>query len=100
MLGDSLASTKQVMLTADYSPNADRSGERVQFLFSNQTQQGHTYVPGKESRQSRAERRQKAIQGAEAQFPNTPSAQGHTYHNGMTGDLAGVGQQFQGQGGQ
>lgn len=81
------------MLTADHSPKL--IGERVQLCFSNQTQQGHTYVPGKENRQSRAERVEKVIQGAQEQFPSTPSAQDQ-----MTKDLTGVGQQFQGHGGQ
>ncbi|KAG6357571.1 hypothetical protein INS49_013448 [Diaporthe citri] len=102
------------------TPNADRGGERVQSFLWDQTQQGNAYVPGKEAKQSRAERVKRTIQGVEQQFPNPSSAQGlaqggqpnapsnfttntaqHYYtYNGMNAELNGVGQQFQGYGNQ
>lgn len=79
----------------EHSSSTNLAGARVQSPLLDQTQQGHTYVPGKESKQSRAERVKKAIQSVEEKFPNTPSAQDHPSHSDMTEDLNGVGQQFQ-----
>lgn len=101
----------------DYSSHADRGEEGVQSSLWDQTQQGDTYVPGKDSPQSRVERVKKIVQDVKGQLPNlsptrdqtqggkcsTPSklttntaGYDYTRHNGMIADLNGIGQQFQG----
>lgn len=100
----------------DHSGDADLAQNRVQSFLWGTTQPGDTYVPGKESKQSRSKRVKKVIQGIGEQFPNphpphgqaqggqssgpsnaTANAAEHhyTYCNGTTADLNGVGQQFQ-----
>lgn len=82
------------------SPNADLAGERVQSFLWGRAQQGQTYVPGKESPQSRDERVMGIIQGVERHFSNCYSAQKQSKggHSGppstVNADLNGVGQQF------
>lgn len=62
----------------DNRTNADRAGERGQSFFWDETEQsGNTYVPGKETKQSRAKRAsrvKKAIRSCDEQFHNTSSA--------------------------
>ncbi|KAG8163127.1 hypothetical protein KVR01_007605 [Diaporthe batatas] len=78
------------------------------------THQGNTFVPGRESRQSRANRVNAMIQAVDLHFPNqyivTAQQQSHeaqagaqaqaqgggTTHNRADTDLNGVGQQFHG----
>lgn len=101
------------------SQNAERAGERVRSFLLYQTQQGDTYVPGRETPQSRSERLERTIKSVNGQFTYSSSspkqAQGgqfrspskvapnttrheYTNYNGMTADLYGAGQQFQGYG--
>lgn len=103
------------MLIVPHSLNMDRAEERVQSFLWDQTQQGDTYVPGRENPQSRSKRLERTLKCVNGQFNNSSSAQkqaqgeqsgipskvtanttGHecTHYNGMSADLYGVGQQF------
>lgn len=93
----------------------DRGGDRVQSFLWDQTQQGDTYVPGKDSLQSRAKRVKRTIQDIQEQLPSFSSAQeqtqggqwsaswkvtnntvgqSYTHYNSIKADLNGIGQQF------
>lgn len=103
------------MLMTDHSRDTCPSWGRVQSFLWDTTQQGETFVPGRESTQSRAERVKTTIQAVDHQFSNSSVAQhqgqgtrapvgsGATtaqsqdaHHNARTADLNGVGQQFHG----
>ncbi|KAH8768928.1 hypothetical protein F5883DRAFT_643601 [Diaporthe sp. PMI_573] len=79
----------------------DAGHAQDQYLWDWDTaQQGETFVPGKESKHSRAKRVKKAISAVDHHFSN-PSAtqqQGHEAQNapqhGANADLNSVGQQF------
>lgn len=88
------------------------SGHSESFLW-NTTQQGDTFVPGEEARESRVKRIKKTIQAVDSQFSNQNVAQQQSQGPGVplgsennnvqhqdaqrseiTADLKGVGQQF------
>ncbi|KAH8768927.1 hypothetical protein F5883DRAFT_643600 [Diaporthe sp. PMI_573] len=105
------------VLAFQTNPSGDTglAQDRVQSFLWNITQQGNTFVPGKESKRGRAKRVKKTIQAVDHQFPNPHVAhqQGHgaempvvsgvnttehqcAVHNGTTANLNGVGQQLHG----
>lgn len=117
MPGVPLITDKEVLLTVYHSQNADHAGDRVQSFLSDQTQQGYTYIPLKETTQSRDKRIKRVIQDTKRHFPDSSSAHwqaqggkssapsgattntaGHeyTYHGRSAIDLYGIGQQFHG----
>lgn len=87
----------------DNRTNADGAGDRGQSFFWDETEQsGNNYVPGKETKKSRAKRAsrvKKAIRSCDEQFYNTSSAPSngttspaeHDYsYNSMAADLENV----------
>lgn len=99
-----ISTSKVLVLMADRSGGRGYSQDRVQSFLWRTSQQGDTFVPGKESRQGRANRVNSAIQAIHNHFPNPSVAQqqGHssgaqgTSRNRTNADLNGVGQQFYG----
>lgn len=96
-----------LVLIIDRSRDTGLAQDRVQSFLWNITQQGNTFVPGKESKRGRAKRVKKTIQAVDHQFPNPHVAhqQGHgaempvvsgvnttehqcAVHNGTTANLA------------
>lgn len=96
---------KVVRLIISHSKNLDMAHDHIQSFLYNITQHGQTFVPGQESKQSRAQRVTRTIQAVDYQFANPSAAQHQQQGQGdrqsaqssATGAaLNGVGQQFPG----
>lgn len=80
----------------DHGRDTGRAQDRVQSFLWDTTQQGTTFVPGKESKQSRANRINTTIQAVDHHFSSPSVTQQGAAHNAASPDLNGVGQQFAG----
>lgn len=87
---------KLFLLMPGRSGDRGYTQDRVQSYLWGITQQGTTFVPGKESQESRTNRVNTTMKAVDHHFSSPSAAQQGAIHYGATSDLNGVGQQFHG----
>lgn len=87
---------KVLVLMTGHRRKSGLAQERVQSYLWGTTQQGTTFVPGRESQESRTNGVNTTIQAVDHHFSSLSVAQQGAAHNGASSDLNGVGQQFAG----